>query len=109
MSKEKLLELVDLYEAELLDLGAVARRIDEGVLVVPGVSHNVLRDHLLWCCEHVKELAAGRGEVSAAQQWVKFIQGALWAMGDFSISDMRGHTARAATSRQPGARREASP
>ncbi len=118
MSKQKILELADLYQAELMRMGAVASRIDEGVLVVPGVSQSVLRDHLAWCCEHVRWLVTQYDQVAAAQQWVKFIQGALWAMGDFSIEDMRRHAApatragvmaHAAISRPPSAPEAASP
>jgi hypothetical protein len=95
-ARDRLVALAERYRRELERLGARASDLEEDVLVVPGVSQDVLRDHLAWRCEEVKTLATSVHDVGAARRWIGFIQGALWAMGHFSIEDMRGHEADAA-------------
>lgn len=91
VTRERLIALAERYLGELERMGALPCELDEDVLIVPGVSQDVLRDHLAWRCEHVRELVAARDDVRSAGRWIGFIQGALWAMGAFSIEDMRRH------------------
>ena len=45
--------------------------------------------HAMWLCDEVKKLAAI--DLPKANRWFGFVQGVLWTMGVFSVTEMRKH------------------
>jgi hypothetical protein len=94
MKKKLILKLADLYYAELLKRHSIPKKIDEHTYMDGyGGDRMALENHLAWACQYIKTLVAEHGTdgVSMAQQWLGFVQGALWATGIFTIEEMRQH------------------
>ena len=48
-------------------------------------------DHAAWMCEEVVRLL-DTGYVDRAKRWFGFVQGAMWALSVYSISDFKNDT-----------------
>jgi hypothetical protein len=88
----KLRKMAAFYHSALVDKGGTGPKrmnvntyITEEVLKTP-----LVHDHLVWCCGQVKHYA-DINETEVGEQWLGFIQGSLWALGYFSIEDLRQH------------------
>lgn len=46
--------------------------------------------HLHWMCEEIQALVLS-GQLDRAHRYLGFVQGVLWSMGQFSISEMADH------------------
>jgi hypothetical protein len=92
MTPEIVVKLADFYFAELVKSGAVPMKADETKYANTS-SLNERLNHLAWACNYIKKLATEHGHegVALAQQWLGFVQGALWDAGIFSIEEMRKH------------------
>lgn len=92
MNQEQLTTLADFYYTKLVKDGAIPKKMEESAYAT-GSNGNQVRDHLAWACTYVKTLIENFEELAIpeAQQWLGFIQGALWRDGVFSAEDMRQH------------------
>jgi hypothetical protein len=90
MTAQQICKLADFYLAALVRAGAQPRKRDENLYGGTGAAYN---DHLAWACTYIKKLATEHGVegIVVAQQWLGFVQGALWAWGIFTPEEMREH------------------
>jgi hypothetical protein len=86
VTNEQISEVLAKYEEYLSPYGVPLRHTSDGV--VPDETQAAR--HILWMCGEVRKfLQDGRHE--KAHRWLGFIQGVLWKLGHYTISDMRGH------------------
>jgi hypothetical protein len=88
MERQRILKLSDKYYAELVQHGVTPIKMDENKYVGSEVLQR--ENHVAWACLQVKQFVAME-QLVVAQQWIGFIQGALWDMGWFTIEEMRQH------------------
>lgn len=80
MTTDKILEVVAIYSTHLHSQGFSPER------------HSLsARCHLLWMCEEGIPGLVREGRIEKAMRWLGFVQGALWAMGEYSIEKLREH------------------
>jgi hypothetical protein len=78
--------VLDLYE-KLLDEKNVS--LEQADIAVVGLPRDVMLSHCRWAIPEVRAfLAADRRE--KAMRWLGFLQGALWALGLYSIQSLMG-------------------
>jgi hypothetical protein len=90
---KKLRKMAAFYHLALVDKGGTGpRKMDENTYVTDAVMQDgQAHDHLVWCCEQVMKFA-DLGQTEIGEQWLGFVQGALWALGYFTIEEMRQHS-----------------
>lgn len=44
--------------------------------------------HMLWMCEQIPAFVVG-GRIEKAMRWLGFLQGAFWALGHFSVDELK--------------------
>lgn len=91
MKPSKILALAELYHDEIVQHGADAWKIEEVRYLDLRKNDNdsmAAWRHLAWACGYINELVEAE-EYSRAQQWVGFVQGALWCLGAYSIEELR--------------------
>ena len=92
MIAEKLKRMAALYHTALVDKGGTGpKRMDVNTYITEEVvKSGAAHDHLVWCCDQVRHYAE-IGETEIGEQWLGFVQGALWASGYFTIEELRQH------------------
>lgn len=88
MTNEKLIRILDGY---LHELGGIhPRRYTHPDELVRFPLHSTfrIRRHLLWMCVTAKGLVE-ESRTEKAMRWLGFIQGALWASGKKSLTDLK--------------------
>ena len=91
MTKEKILELAELYDMECAKLTIFdPAKIDPTHYVAINTleESDIVFAHLRWCCSQVKRFVE-EGHLDEARQWFGFVQGCLWMRGIFSLEEMR--------------------
>ena len=85
MTKEKITEVLTLYESELAKRGVddPTRITDHGVL-----TRIAMERHLAWMCGEARKFVEA-DRIEKAMRWLGFVQGAMWTMGLRSIEEMR--------------------
>lgn len=90
MTAQQICKLADFYLAALVRAGAQPSKRDENLY---GGDNLDAQNHLAWCCKYIKKLATEHGYegIVVAQQWLGFVQGALWSWRIFTPEEMRKH------------------
>lgn len=91
MTKEKVIEVLRLYKGQLEQHGYTPHRVDTGQYANE-LSQLDVTNHLLWMSN--QQIAALQGDdpnVEKAMRWLGFMQGVMYAMGYFSIDDLKDH------------------
>ena len=86
MTKDEVIQLADVYQERYFQNVFPVRNCD--------AERNPTRlSHLAWMTAHLIGFAE-QGKLAKAERWIRFIQGALWAMGrttyDTFSADNRG-------------------
>lgn len=92
MRAKHVLKLADLYYDDLVGQGGITpKKADENFIVNKSSLGEVTAEaHLAWACTYIK-LLVSKNELDLAEQWLGFVQGAMWMLGRFSIEEMRQH------------------
>lgn len=82
MTKEKFHKLLDFYKGYLNKYVSKERNVNADPT-------NIWESfgHILWMIDEMKNM----DDQEKANRWLGFIQGAFWAMGKFTIDEMRDH------------------
>jgi hypothetical protein len=101
MTPEKVLAVVERMRVELSLKEFIARShvYERIVLTKSGregwIDRMVARQHLLHVCATIPKLLE-ENRVEKAMRWVGFLQGAMWALGEFTVAQLadmnRGET-----------------
>lgn len=87
MTKQKLFEVIALYEKFLIDRGARSIKSDENAHPTPASA----LDHALAMLPEMR-MFIREGRLEKAFRWLGFIQGLLWSLGEFSLSELKSHS-----------------
>lgn len=94
MTPDKVRDVLHYYETLLSTLCDMSyegpEQIEPQRRVVLNSDRPIMRRHLLWMTAEADKFVA-EGRTGKAFRWLGFIQGALWAMGAFSIESLRIH------------------
>ncbi len=95
MTNEQTLALLERYKKKIKIIGehlAVEPTRADYDLTVPSAAspERVALSHALFMCSEIERLI-GLNEISKANRWLGFVQGIFWAMGVYTINDMRKH------------------
>jgi hypothetical protein len=85
MTKEQVLEVIQLYRNRLEGLGIKANSPDFDFLP----EHYEQLEHLLTMIEPMESFL--NADVEKAMRWLGFMQGVLWSQGHFTLNEMRDH------------------
>jgi hypothetical protein len=94
MTTDQVLKVIGYYQ-EHLDrrFGAEPEEFGYGhVVCVEADGHRRPRNHLASMCDQIRAFIEA-DEVEKAMRWLGFMQGAFWALGVFTLNDLRQHNA----------------
>lgn len=88
MDAKKMREVLERYEKELTIAGAECLPFSHGELDPTAAE---VQDHLLDMIN--RQLAWGEECIvtNKSNRWLGFVQGALWAIGEYTIDDLKDH------------------
>lgn len=85
MNKEQVVEVVQEYQKNLIEVGAKPLRFTEDASAP--ASYQAM-NHILWMCAEVQRFAQ-EDKLEKAMRWLGFIQGVLWTLGEESIEKLK--------------------
>jgi hypothetical protein len=87
VTKQKLFEVIALYEKFLINRGARSIKIDESVHPTQAAA----LDHALAMLPEMR-MFIREGRIEKVFRWLGFIQGILWSFGEFSLNELKDHS-----------------
>jgi len=89
MTLEKVRRVVAFYR-HFLDKAGIKPKQCEHELRLPVYGDSIILGHCRWMCDEIEEFIRA-GRTQKAMRWLGFVQGALWAAGLFTISELKDH------------------
>lgn len=98
MTKEQILKIISKYDSYLIRFySSVGVNIDQEECneeYTYGETRHIFSKykHILYMIHEIRTtILEKENDIEKANRWLGFIQGVLWAAGDYSISDLREH------------------
>lgn len=93
MTPEKVLEVIFRYRAMFEGLGVPKEKLPEDLVLFVFTQHDSEKIMLPHCHAMLDEMEqfVKSGRMEKCFRWLGFIQGVLWARGNFSLNELKNH------------------